>query len=507
MFGLSIAKLWPWLLICNCFGSLIKYIEEYDPIRVVRCDAKCDGYSPIEECIDLCISTNYTKPGNCPERNSMSPFEAACLIACSNDSECPDLAKCCSNDCGVTCMHPTGLGKREDLPSIPDTIEIRREKSNKITLNWTTKKKDSLENDLFNTPVRYLIEERHVLGPRYLDSRLTPWSVLNVSSKSHLSTYTELKKGHWYQFRVAAVNENGSRGYSNPSIPFKTSEPKNPREPRNLSLSGARVQPADGKLRILLRWKQPSSDIPIMFYKLFWSQLIRGPTNESILIYHRSISKDKSCFEIKNLEIGVQYFLQVQAVSVYGGRHLASRKASKVFNSTDYPKYADVEGRFSRCERHHVGLRVRRLICQCGEDIEARLVWPGDPEATSYNISWKKESCGITKNSKIIHNLISAVSSSQIIQKTRFDIKGLDKNCTYTVNVRSINGINKKENENDLERSENWETEERNLAVEFVTNGCQRRQNRGSDRLGDYKTAKCKKRKARIKKIYNNKFL
>jgi len=30
-----------------------------------------------------------------------------------------------------------------------------------------------------------------------------------------------LKAGHWYQFRVAAVNVYGSRGWSMPSQPFR----------------------------------------------------------------------------------------------------------------------------------------------------------------------------------------------------------------------------------------------------------------------------------------------
>lgn len=49
--------------------------------------------------------------------------------------------------------------------------------------------------------------------------------------------------------------------------------------------------------------------------------------------------QEKTCYELKNLELKCQYFLQVQAVALYGGRRLASRKASKVFNSTDYMAY------------------------------------------------------------------------------------------------------------------------------------------------------------------------
>jgi hypothetical protein len=170
-------------------------------------------------------------------------------------------------------------------------------------------------------------------------------------------------------------------------------EPRNPKEPQNLTLSNARL--VGGKLRINLRWVKPASDVPISFYKVFWSRLIHGPANDSILVYHKTILKvsdpslsrdlppksyglssdpsrlnrlellapsfvsdsstlsrsqplphvlfqDKTCYELKNLELKCQYFLQVQAVAVYGGRRLTSRKASKVFNSTDYMAYGKI---------------------------------------------------------------------------------------------------------------------------------------------------------------------
>lgn len=67
------------------------------------------------------------------------------------------------------------------------------------------------------------------------------------------------------------------------------SEPRNPKEPQNLTLSNARL--IDGKLRITLRWIKPASDVPITFYKVFWSRLVHGPTNDSILVYHKTILK------------------------------------------------------------------------------------------------------------------------------------------------------------------------------------------------------------------------
>lgn len=66
-------------------------------------------------------------------------------------------------------------------------------------------------------------------------------------------------------------------------------DPRNPKEPQNLTLSDARL--VDGKLRITLRWSKPASDVPITFYKVFWSRLVHGPTNDSILVYHRTVLK------------------------------------------------------------------------------------------------------------------------------------------------------------------------------------------------------------------------
>lgn len=80
------------------------------------------------------------------------------------------------------------------------------------------------------------------------------------------------------------------------------------------------------------------------FEKKKWAFLSKVDENVfEYLIYEMLFARqDKACYEVKNLEIGCQYFIQVQAVAVYGGRRLASQKASKVFNSTDYNKYGRV---------------------------------------------------------------------------------------------------------------------------------------------------------------------
>ncbi|KAK2586531.1 hypothetical protein KPH14_011423 [Odynerus spinipes] len=218
----TLKKWWPWwLLLPGCFASWTKYVEEYDSIRVARCDARCGNDHP-DECMENCLASNYSKPGYCPDSAFMSPFEAVCLITCDGDSRCPELTKCCSHDCGITCMHPLGLENVTDLPPIPQNLQIRQQKSNLIHLTWRNIGQ-AYQNDSNNIgDVRYLVEERHLLGPRYLESRLSSWTVRHVSTKPHATLRGRLKTGHWYQFRVAAINGNGSKGYSQPSRPFKT---------------------------------------------------------------------------------------------------------------------------------------------------------------------------------------------------------------------------------------------------------------------------------------------
>lgn len=111
-----------------------------------------------------------------------------------------------------------------DLPAVPENVQIRQQRSNLVLLTWRIGRTIA-GNASFNDNgenVRYLVEERHLVGPRYLESRLSSWTVCHVSTKPHASLRGRLKTGHWYQFRVAAVNGNGSRGYSQPSRSFKT---------------------------------------------------------------------------------------------------------------------------------------------------------------------------------------------------------------------------------------------------------------------------------------------
>ena len=107
------------------------------------------------------------------------------------------------------------------LPPIPSNVRIRQQRTNLIILSWN--KPGRPIDDIFGkNQALYAIEERFVLGPWYLEHRLTSWALRDVSIKPHATLDGGFKRGHWYQFRVAAINEHGSRGYSQPSRPLMT---------------------------------------------------------------------------------------------------------------------------------------------------------------------------------------------------------------------------------------------------------------------------------------------
>ncbi|KAF7397572.1 hypothetical protein HZH68_008794 [Vespula germanica] len=59
----TLKKWWPWwLLLPGCFASWTKYVEEYDSIRVARCDARCGDNHP-DEAIGCTGIEDYDKGG------------------------------------------------------------------------------------------------------------------------------------------------------------------------------------------------------------------------------------------------------------------------------------------------------------------------------------------------------------------------------------------------------------------------------------------------------------
>ncbi|XP_030767547.1 anosmin-1 isoform X1 [Sitophilus oryzae] len=312
------------------------YNSGHDVLFVARCEAKC-WRSQNKGCLRECLLRPYIKPGLCPQNTTiLSPFARVCLELCHADSHCPRLEKCCAHHCGITCQEPDQLSSAVGVPGIPREIIITELRKRAVHIQWTKKSHYNLNN---SSTVIFLIEERHHPGKHYTEAKLTKWTPFLTTDKTECFLKKAIKPGNWYQFKIAAVNENGTKGYSKTSYPFSTSvSPKPPKKPLDIAVSRL-YKTKNGSINAELKWKEPPSDLPVQKYKLFWSIRLHGiKALDSVFVRHQFVSKEQKTFLLKNLSANSEYFLQLQAISQFGKQRLKSDKSNLLLNTTLYKK-------------------------------------------------------------------------------------------------------------------------------------------------------------------------
>jgi len=100
------------------------------------------------------------------------------------------------------------------LPDEPSVVAVS-DYGKTLTVEWSSSRPGAAGH------VTYVLQERHHVGAAYVPERMTAWATVARTDR----TREPLKQppyapGRWFQFRVAAINENGTRGYSAPSRPF-----------------------------------------------------------------------------------------------------------------------------------------------------------------------------------------------------------------------------------------------------------------------------------------------
>ncbi|KAL3278361.1 hypothetical protein HHI36_013690 [Cryptolaemus montrouzieri] len=236
----------------------------------------------------MCLIRGLNKPGECPEHESIiSLFATACIQACHQDSQCPGLAKCCQHRCGVTCQYPRNLDNVTDVPEIPKDLTVTEGRRKKIVyVEWKPGRPSQLGDGVI-----YALEERHHVGRNFNEEKLSTWSVCARTSELKQTLKNFVKPGSWYQFRVAAVNENGTKGYSENSFTFSISiNPKPPKAPGNMTIYP--LWASKNSLSVQLSWNPPESDLPIHKYKVFWSRRLHGVKQlDSVLVHQQIVSR------------------------------------------------------------------------------------------------------------------------------------------------------------------------------------------------------------------------
>ncbi|XP_073701261.1 anosmin-1-like [Garra rufa] len=239
-----------------------------------QCQDLCETQFPKKhyECLTSCEflrSVQTLKPGDCPAPERASGFAAACVESCETDGECMALKKCCPNGCGHTCQIPKNPYKGSPLKPRKELLFVEQP-SGPLEVRWSSRFNVSVE------PVLYVLQRRWNFGIHPSEDDATAWQdVAQVAEERVL--LNDVRPSRWYQFRVAAVNVHGTRGFTAPSKHFRSSrDPSPPPAPSGLRATNMTLG-LDGLLTVRINWTLPTEpDLPVHHYKVYWSWTVPG---------------------------------------------------------------------------------------------------------------------------------------------------------------------------------------------------------------------------------------
>ncbi|XP_051929362.1 anosmin-1b isoform X2 [Hippocampus zosterae] len=329
-------------------------------------------YCEQTECVtssEFLTSLRSSRQGDCPPPQRATGFAAACVESCLQDRHCPTPRKCCFNGCGHTCQTPANLYKgvplkpRRDMSFVEDPL-------GRVKVMWMSKFNVSIE------PVVYVLQSRWNTGIHPSEDNASQWITvaLTLSEEALLS---DLKPQRWYQFRVAAVNSQGSRGFTTPSKHHISSkDPSAPDPPINIRVSNQtlvgmtsqagscfteRLGGSGITVTVLIHWNPPQDgDLPVHNYRVTW--MSRHRTQKTTHLAHANMhelhnnmqtqftqphahqeSKKRSNSRVtqgvqcdvwlQGLRPDTSYFLSVQSVAYWGQKRLKSPRAHIVFTT------------------------------------------------------------------------------------------------------------------------------------------------------------------------------
>ncbi|XP_062123159.1 LOW QUALITY PROTEIN: anosmin-1 [Drosophila sulfurigaster albostrigata] len=312
-----------------------------DKIIELQCLARCENITSLshhiqlhpQRCLEQCRLELLRAPrvGSCPSsKHLMRQAPLSCLDNCAHDHDCIEVHKCCASSCGPVCVEALGVRNATQLPPIPKILRYKLPRSHKVEL--------TIESSLL--PYYFHVEVRSHIGRLFAPRKLGVWQSQQVEKilettngrSKFMDISFNIRPGRWYQVRVAAVNAQGFRGYSQPSHAFTlASHPKPPKAPNDLKIVGKHY---DGRnyMSVKLIWCPSKSNLPVEKYKITWALYVR--TEDGSLVEDEAYVKDTHQFEIKKLQANSSYYIQVQAMSISGSRRLKSEKKALLYNTT-----------------------------------------------------------------------------------------------------------------------------------------------------------------------------
>ncbi|XP_058813046.1 anosmin-1 isoform X3 [Topomyia yanbarensis] len=441
-------------------GTMTINRRHTDNLLIARCRSKCTNTFDKMMCETSCIrdyleNSSYKKYGDCP-KNPLNKLEAICFNTCQNtDYHCPGVEKCCSHSCGMSCQSPVGLEKVRGLPPVPFHVTLREagRSFRMAEIQWEIPLEEELSSAIY-----FVVESRHHIGISFAERKMendwqyhTPTVIYEVGRPGSQKRYVgemKLKPGRWYQVRVAAVNELGTKGYSVVSKEFQL-KPNPPQQPKNLTL-GPLVLNGNGTYNRKITWTLPRSDLPVEKYKISWSLYLNESSgarmgNSSLFKETATVSAPARHYEIKGLQPNMYYYLQIHAISVYGKRRLKSPANHELMyisaEAGGAVKLPNMDNMLMNDASYHrrtksglaaQGLSYKFVSRKTG--LAVRLTWPEKNLAGRYRLHLCRgtRDCLTKPMGSNSHDVI-------VKQKTSYEFSRLEYDTKYTVGLSHNN--------------------------------------------------------------------
>ncbi|KAK9968922.1 hypothetical protein ABG768_027139 [Culter alburnus] len=412
-----------------------------------QCQDLCETHFPKKhyECLTSCEflrSVETLKQGDCPAPERASGFAAACVESCETDAECTTVKKCCPNGCGHTCQVPKNLYKGSPLKPRKELV-FSEQPSGQLEVRWSSRFNVSVE------PVLYVLQRRWNFGIHPSEDDATQWQdVAQIAEERVL--LSDVRPSRWYQFRVAAVNVHGTRGFTAPSKHFRSSrDPSPPPTPSALRATNITVG-QDGLLTVRLNWTLPAeSDVPVHHFKVFWIWSVPG---KSLVPSRRKRRKTtdgaQSSVDLEGLQPNCSYTVEVQAVTYWGQVRLKSAKASIRLDSQQNNQTKAVSkarkvaapalGSVS-VKRPSSALEVGTPYYQDGQ-LQVRIYWKkrADALVNRYHVQWIPEYCSYNQTRSL---------EKSVTQENYINLPSLLFSCKYRVTVHTLNAKRRSKDE------------------------------------------------------------
>ncbi|KAM9795839.1 anosmin-1b isoform 1-T2 [Syngnathus typhle] len=327
----------------RCAQCLQPCKELWDTDKMLK---SCEKQTECMTSSEFLTSLRSSRQGDCPPPQRATGFAAACVESCSLDRHCPSPRKCCFNGCGRTCQTPAHLYKGVPLKPRRD-MSFVEDPTGGLKVTWVSKFNVSVE------PVLYVLQSRWNTGIHPSEENASPWTTVAMTLCED-ALLSDLRPQRWYQFRVAAVNSQGSRGFTTPSKHhISNKDPAPPQAPVNIRVSNQTLvgmtERSGGSVAALIHWDPPEDgDLPVRNYRVTWmsphrrqkhtqefhhntrSQLIKESKKRS----NSRMTQGVQCeLWLQGFHPDTSYFLSVQSVAYWGQKRLKSPRAHIAFTT------------------------------------------------------------------------------------------------------------------------------------------------------------------------------